>query len=243
MIIRKDIQFIINRLMIPLFGLIVLLFGLNYYYFKTPNDLITNLITDLLTILISSVFVAGVLNKNQKRIWEETNNKIRKRINLLINFYITTIRVWLNYSFDDVFPEEIDHENIDLVNASIIYFAKNVLLQNFDERSKGDVKWSEIFNGAFDSRIEYQGIKHVAKSLDEILTRYNDKISPELFSKLLDLDESLNFALLNYKTFPIFFRKPDFSDMYQNGWRDSTSRELKKGIESTIKIYYILNKE
>ena len=174
-------KFIIIYLITPLSVGLLLSLGANLFFCNGSNGHLTNLTIDLASILISAIFVSLILDKNQKIIWKETNNKIKTRIHRLINFYITIIRIWLNYSIDDVFPEEIDPNDLDLVTKTMVDFAKNVLLQNFDNRSKGDVKWNEIFEGVYDSKIKYIGIKHVEKIIDRLLTRYNDKISQNFF--------------------------------------------------------------
>lgn len=96
-------KFILTRLVIPLMLITIGLSAADLIYFQGSNGIVINLITDFIVILISSIFVSWVLNENQKRIWNETDSKIKFKIQFLINDYNSSIRGWLNYPY----PTEI----------------------------------------------------------------------------------------------------------------------------------------
>lgn len=240
--LTNDVMFIITRLLIPLIVIIIFLCGLNFYFFATPNDLVTNIITDLMAILISAVFVSWVYNEHQKRIWKESETKIKDRIQFLINLYNSYIRDWLGYSsdFENICKKTLDPKDTHEINKLSNEFAKKILL-DFDERSKDNINWVLLFDGAKAYGVKDDGLKHVERFLDKILTRYNNKISPELFSRILDMENSIYLALRYYEAFPKIFTNPDLSNTYQNVFRDSVSSDLKIALEATIIIYENIN--
>lgn len=239
--IREDSKFIIKFLMLPLIAIITIFYLLNFYYFKTPNDLISNLITDLVSIIISAGFVSFILDKSQKRIWKETDEKIKDRVTLLINSYTSYLCDWLNYPSNTKFKIRIN-ENRDekLIQIELMEFTKNVL-KDFDVRSKGDVNWELLFNGAKAHGIEDDGLKQVELQLDKILTRHGEKINPEIYSKILDMEKLINNILKSYWIIPQLFINPDFSNIYQNQLRSHITSELKNALETAIDLYEILN--
>jgi hypothetical protein len=237
--LRDDINFIMIRLIIPIIIAIIILILINYFYFY--NDLFTNLIADLFVILISVFFVSWVLNENEKRIWKETDDKVKSRIQFFINLYIANIRDWLNYSWDSVAEistiNDPDLCDFKVVEKKLLKFTEEIMLRDFDGRSKGELNWKLLFEGIG----EDDGLKEVEKLIDKFLVRYNDKISPELFSKILDFDDYIYKTIREYKTFNAIFIEPDYSNKHQNQFRNSVSKELKNSLKTAISIHYIIN--
>ncbi len=238
--IGEDSKFIIKFLMLPLITIITIFYLLNFYYFKNPNELISNLITDLVSIIISAGFVSFILDKSQKRIWKETDEKIKSMITILINSYTSYLCDWLNYPSDTKYKRFKENKDEKLIQIELIAFTKNVL-KDFDVRSEGNVKWELLFNGAKAYGIEDDGLNQIELQLDKILTRHGEKINPKIYSKILDMEKLIDNILKSYWILPQLFINPDFSNVYQNQWRNHTTIELKNALEIAIDFYEILN--
>jgi hypothetical protein len=231
----KTSKFILTRLVIPVIIITIFLYALNLFYFHGSNGIVINLISDFIVILISAIFVSWVLNENQKRIWNETDSKIKFKIQYLINDYNSSIRDWLNYPYptEILDMEKIKSGNDILISEAVMDFTKETVLKEFDIKSSGDVDWDTLFNGV----IEEDGINYERTLINEILMIYNNRISPELLSKLIDLDRILFNETRMYETSKHFENDSPFVVH----WRKNASKELKKGLEITLEIYKLIN--
>lgn len=233
-----DYKFILHWLIVPIIIIITILAIINSNYYHGTNGFIINLITDLIAILITTIFVSSVLNENQKRIWKETEIKLKYRILFILNYYTAIFYDLLSYP-----PFELDKQiklkDQDLIQEAIIEYAKKFLL-DFDYLPKISINWELFFEGSSIPNGKDEGVKEIQDLIEKLFMMFHDDISPEIFSKLLDLDNIIFNSIRAYETLPEFFKDNSISP---NAffWKNSTMDQLKNGLVTIFEINNIVN--
>ena len=233
-----DYKFIISWLIVPIIIFIALLAIINSNYYHGTNGFIINLITDLVVILISVIFVSTVLNENQKRIWKETEIKLKYRIQFIMNYYAANLYTLLSYPPVELNQQEIKSNNQNLIQEATMEYAKK-FLRDFDSLPKISVNWELFFEGINIPNVKDEGVKEIQNLIEKLFMMFHDDISPEIFSKLLDLDNIIFNSIRTYETLPSFFRDDNISP-YAVFWKNSVLSELKNGLVIILEINDIL---
>lgn len=199
-----------------------ILFAVISYYLK-GDSFFTNLTTEFISIVVTVTYVNWVFKSHEAKKWEETDRRISGRLEIITNTYITALRS--SFSLDFVIFDEntIKSEDRSLMHSELLRVAKEVLIPIiFDKLLYLDAeKWKFLISE----------FREVLDQIDRVFLYYGNKLSPEKYSLLLDIQEELEDIIKEYKAIPGIFEEPD------------PSRDVDKYLKAAIadKIIRILN--
>jgi hypothetical protein len=212
----NDSEFLLKRLVLPLavlavFSLIVSFFIIKQSYYITWKGLFLNLGVTSLGIIITLSYVNWILNEHENRKWKDVQISIHNRIKRYLIGTIITFRVSFGFdlnvyssdfmeafdltdSYTDVSPEfceEIINIGEDVLRPVISLHIKNMSQEEWFQFAKN----IEVLQ------------EEIVRIVDLFLVA--NKIEPNLFSDLLQIEDEIDAFIKFYYAIPNFYGVPD----------------------------------
>lgn len=153
-----------------------------------------NLATELLGILITICYVEWILRRRESQKWRPADNRIENRLRILLNSIISSIRDGLGYG------PEILNENVmrslEFIKChkEVIRVGEHVIAPTIHQRIRllDTDGWKSLA----------RQVVHAHNGTIVFLTAFQNRLSPEQISHLLDIEEGFSSSLIPYSTFP-----------------------------------------
>jgi len=182
-----------KRLVLPLILLIIIAVFI-HIFFKKADGFFLNLSTELIGILITICYVDWILREHEHQRWLSTDNRIIDRLQILLNATISGLRDGLCFGID-VFDERArNSRNAYAAHKDVIRVGEHIISPAALSRVKAldQAGWTKL-------------ARHIQKSHNSVLSFLNlfqNRLSPNQISYLLDMQESLDKSLTYYTIFP-----------------------------------------
>ncbi len=226
-IVNKNI---IKWLVVPLIIISITLFIVKYYFHPNDEGIIVNIITEIIGIIITVLFVGYILNQNEKHNWKIAEKRIVHKIQHLVNETIALLE--FTFSLESFDKPKGTFLNEKGENVCIIYAENNLL-------PKIDGLITNIDARTLDNLIYY--LKQIDSSVNKIYNEFSGKLSPFLFAKFADLKDLL-FHLIDSHRFHTEVHRIDtakFLELYRAGHNihnESVMTFIKNNTKTLIKI-------
>jgi hypothetical protein len=172
-----------------------------HIFISEADGFFLNLTTELIGILITVFYVEWIIRRHENQRWLSTDERVIKRMRILLNSTITGLRSGLNFGVD-VLDEQVGysldeyamHKDIMRVGEHII---KPAVLSRV--RALDQAGWAKLA----------QQIQNSHNSVISFLNLFQNRLRPDQISDLLDLQEFLNNSLTCYSVFPDILGVPE----------------------------------
>lgn len=181
-----------KRLVIPLSGLFAVAIGIHWLW--DADGFFLNLATELVGILITIWYIDWVLRQHERHKWKPTDTRIAKRLRIPLNAVVSSIRRGLGYEPEILNERVLESGNFIGCHKEIIRVGEHVIAPGIHQRirSLDAIGWKSLA----------QQIGHIRNETLMFLTAFQNRLSPEQISHLLDVEEGLSNSLTFYSTFP-----------------------------------------
>ena len=187
------------RLILPLLALIAI--SVFIHLRLEADGFFLNLTTELIGIAITISYVDWVIRRHEKIQWKAAHLRIADRLQRFLNKMVTGLRSALGYGIDILDERVMQTKDPMLWDIEIMRVATEILgptvrnkLDNFNSND-----WKKLTS-------------HLVATLEEsykILSLFENKLNPEQYTILIDLQDALQRSLTFYQIFPDIAGVPD----------------------------------
>lgn len=214
-------------LFLPL-SLLTLFFAILSFFYR-GESFSTNLTTEFISIVVTVTYVNWVFRRHKVKEWEETDKRISRRLDIVSNSLITSLRTIFKMCF--LFFDGESYEIRISSTSNNLEVAREVIYPHVFEKL--------LFLDVENWKILIIQLEDVLKQIDRILMIYGNKLNSEKYSALLDIQGELEDIIKEYKAMPEFFTNSYVSDNHQKIGEDLkkiVAGKLKKILNSLTKL-------
>lgn len=195
-----------------------------------------NLATEIIGIILTISYVNWVLETHEKRRWQTTNVRVMNRLLILLNGVISGIRNGLRIPPDIVDESVFKTGDIKAINKEVVRTALEIIFPAIYPQiiSLQEESWRKLAGN----------LRNSNHQVIAFLDMFQNRLSPDQISTLLDIQEKLERSLIFYETFPDLAGVPKDrlpktrtppEQLQQDGY-ESTATHLQRTIELCSKL-------
>lgn len=189
----------LRHLIIPLATASLLMFVLHWTL--AWDGAFLSLGSNLITILISILYVDAVLRRANAAKQAPADHRIRRRLQVLVNAGISSCRGAFGYGPDVLSFDPSKIMDPDDVHKDLIRVAEHVIEPSASSRIRDMDRKSW--------RILSQNVSALSTQIDTTLAAYGARLEPNVIAALLDVQDRLHAILALYSTWPDVLGVPD----------------------------------
>lgn len=166
-------------------------------YFIPWQGLFINLAATFIGILITVFYVDLILRKHEEARWSNVKIRARERIERMANLTISAFRSAYDLG-TDIFGESFfETDDRTEIRSMIAHAAENVLIPMTPTRLNevNQAEWKKVA----------QLLNAVVQLGDELINLFGDKIEPEIFSLMVEIQNKAEGMLASYSVVPEAF--------------------------------------
>lgn len=158
------------------------------------DSALVNLGTGLVVVMVTVLYVDWVIRRHEAERWSGTDARVTQRIEVFENALISSVRRGLGFSPDILnldYPRTIDPEQ---VHQEILRIAEHVLAPAARARvaDLDETGWKLLMTS----------LQSICAEAERILDRFYHRLRPRQVEILLDIQSSIDRALIPWRTFP-----------------------------------------
>lgn len=214
---------LITPLVLPLLAVFGTAVAVHCYW--QADGFFLNLATELLGILITICYVDWILTRHEQQQWTPTDRRINDRLRVLLNATVSSIRSSIGFGTDVLNQSALLSNDAIQMHRDVIRVGEHVVAPALDKRI-----------AALDERgwhlLNKQAMRSAAATILFVQT-FQNRMSPEQLTLLLDLEDALSGSMTYYATFPDVIGVPHDNLPNPDDLRQPAIQ--KAGIECTVR--------
>lgn len=222
----------LTYLVVSLLFLVIFLIGISLFPSSYAN-LELNLGTELLGIIIVISVVDWIIKRNDAIKWAKTKQIIINKIEIFNNNYNSQVREFFSIAHP-FFPTELEptSENIKKIALDLLEHSEKEIFPTITHRIQdvSEENWNKFI-------LE---LNETNDSIIQILLLFQNKIDPEIYSELLDIQMIIE-KNLRYSLLIPFIIKPENPEHYLLGEQIKTT--FAENLKDSLEIAINLNKK
>jgi hypothetical protein len=170
-------------------------------YFFPLQGLFINLGTTFIGILLTVFYVDWILGEHEKKRWAQVQHRIDERITRFANHAVSEFRSAFRYGTEILNTSVFGSADPKPARAEIARIAENILIPSAPTKIEGmnQSDWKRLS----------ANLSLLVQTADQLIALYGDKLDPNIFSLIVEIQEKANGILSNYSVFPDIFGVPD----------------------------------